>query len=248
MGQFPLYKDWLAEAEKLHTKAENNPYGNVELGIQLKGAQFGSAVPPEVLSIRLGDASGLRLSMGVGNGDWQQGSYFRTTYTNHKEEFVELLETAKLRVAEKNKLSDGILYAMVADQIPKAIIKRMEGENEQSDLLSLLRMAVQGELEILHSKMESAASSATLKLFDISKKIPISFLDNEEEWTVHCEKTIASRNASYIVQVGVFTAYGSNSFAMPEELKLYVQFILHKKEIFDQVTKMTDFLKQAKNI
>ncbi len=242
--KYPAFQEWFKEVESANARAQDNPYGVVELGIQLRGASFGTAVQLETIALRLG---GNNPEMKTPNStSWYKidarsarSGYFRTLYTDHKPEFKELLDTIKLRVEDKNKAADKILYALVKDHIPAAVIKRMEGVSIDDSASELMNMAIEDDGKVMFANLMEAIANTGIQAISIRRPFSLSFLDNEENWTIDIQENIIIIGPIYFYPPQA----KANIDAPTKEKAIY---LLYRDEIHTIVNNILDFIRKAK--
>jgi len=175
------YKNWASAAEDLHEKIKECPFGGVEMSIELKGApSFGE----DVLTMKINKYDFIILKIGQNEYEATKSSG-RQIYFEHKPECEQLLAALTKKVNEKLSMTDTVLYAMVQDQIPKAIIMRMEGK-EPINHLDLMKMAIEEELRKMMEKFNKP-STDLINTIQLRQVLETNFLGSKLECTIAFE-------------------------------------------------------------
>ena len=157
--------DWVNQVEVLRKKVEGNPFGTVSAGIIIPKD---CGLTHDIFQVSLGDTASFQI-----NDSEINNAIIKILFKENKVQLTELLNTLTAKVAELEASTDKILGAIVADQIPKAILARMEGASEGYSYHDLLQDLTKEDMESFLVKFDQSKVDNPIKSIELSKIVTV---------------------------------------------------------------------------
>jgi hypothetical protein len=227
--------DWVNQVEVLRKKVEGNPFGTVSAGIIIPKD---CGLTRDIFQVSLGDTPRFQL-----NNSEVNNAIIKTLFKEHKVQLTELLNTLTSKVAELEASTDKILGAIVADQIPKAILARMEGASDGYSYQHLLQDLTKEDMESFQGKFDQSKTDNPIKSIELSKIVTVGLGEDSIDWEVSINLNAKVQR----VDVGPFNC-NHGSFWGISNIKENLLFLLHRKELLAAVDRLLDYLEAGKQI
>jgi hypothetical protein len=168
--------DWVNQVELLRQKVEGNPFGKISAGVILPKD---CGLTQDILQVTLGDATIFQL-----NDQDINNAVIKSLFKDNKKRFEELLNTLTAKASELEVSTDKMLSVMVADQIPKAILARMEGASDGYSYQELMRKSTEEDTKNSWNKFKRALNNNPIRSIELTKTVKVTFDGKTSDWQV----------------------------------------------------------------
>lgn len=133
------YTDWINDYENLKKEVDGIPLIDIQEVLSVGGNH---AV------VCLGKKTGIFI-----DDQDTQPRFMRSWWTEHREEFIYLMESLKDKVREQKQFAIDLCNAMTEQAVPDLVLKRMRGEQVSGDAFTLLKDGVKYKISELEEEL-----------------------------------------------------------------------------------------------
>lgn len=119
------FSEWVNKLDEQHKKVSGIPLAEIAEAMSVDGSS---------IVVSVGKKYGVEI-----DGNSPNIRYLRPFYTNHKDEFANLLESITEQVRVVAEATDVIMEAVTYDSVPELVMDRIEGKQEAQDSAEMLQ-------------------------------------------------------------------------------------------------------------